>query len=45
LPRRLGGGKSMELVIVLLLLGSHFVTFLLGYSFGAHVWSIHHRGR
>ncbi len=33
----------MEIVIPLLLFLSHVVTFLLGYSFGARVWSSYRR--
>jgi hypothetical protein len=33
----------MEVVIPLLLFLSHVVTFLLGFSFGARVWSFYHR--
>lgn len=35
----------MDIAVMLLLVGSYIVTFLLGYSFGAHVWSFHHRDR
>jgi hypothetical protein len=35
----------MEIVIPLLLFLSHFITFLLGYSFGARMRSYHNRGR
>lgn len=34
-------GESMDVVIVLLLFLSHVVTFLLGFGFGAHMWSFH----
>lgn len=35
----------MEFIIPLLFFLSHVVTFLLGYSFGARIWSFHHHER
>ena len=43
--RRSARGEAMDLdyIIPMLLICSHVVTFILGYSLGAYVWFFYHR--